>query len=320
MSMQILGIHHITAIAGDPQANIDFYSGLLGLRLIKVTVNFDDPGTYHLYYGDGAGHPGTILTFFPWPHAPRGRHGVGQVTHTAFAIPIAAIDYWNDRLRQRNVSAQGPYQRFGESFLLFRDPDGMTIELVATDELNVSRVHKQGGISSEHAIHGFHSATLSEHDNQQTHTMLTETLGFKVIDEKADRFRYSVGGGGAGSMVDVLRVPDLRPGNVLVGCVHHIAWRTPNDAEQREWLVKITKNGYSSSPVMDRKYFHSIYFREPGGILFEIATDPPGFLVDEPIEELGSTLVLPPWLEPSRRQLQAALPPLRLPAGIELRS
>lgn len=320
MSMKVLGIHHITAIAGDPQSNIDFYSGLLGLRLIKVTVNFDDPGTYHLYYGDGAGHPGTILTFFPWPHAPKGRHGVGQVTHTAFAIPLAAIDFWKDRLAQQGVSVQGPYQRFDDIFLLFRDPDGMMIELVSIAELDSARVHKDGAIPLNYAIHGLHSATLSEHNHQQTHTMLTETLGFNLINEHADRFRYSVGHGEAGALIDVLRAPDQRPGSVLVGAVHHIAWRTSNDEEQLEWLDRIREDGYSSSPVMDRKYFHSIYFREPGGILFEIATDPPGFSVNETPDELGSKLVLPPWLESSRQQLQAALPPLRLPAGIELHS
>ena len=313
MSKEILGIHHITAIASDPQANLDFYAGLLGLRLIKLTVNFDDPGTYHLYYGDGLGHPGTILTFFPWPSAPRGRHGTGQVTHTAFAVPAAALEYWNGRLTAQGILVKGPFERFGENVISFHDPDGMTIELVSTARVNSDRVHQHGPVPMEYAIHGFHSATLSEEGYQKTAALLTDTLGFELVQQEGNRFRYSGGGGEPGAIVDVICAPEEQRGRVLVGTVHHIAWRTVNDAQQCEWLDEITRLGYNASPIMDRKYFHSIYFREPGGILFEIATDPPGFLVDETIEALGSTLVLPPWLESKREQLQAVLPPLRLP-------
>ncbi len=315
MSKEILGIHHITAIAGHPQANIDFYAGLLGLRLIKLTVNFDDPGTYHLYYGDGVGHPGTIITFFPWPTAPRGRHGTGQVTQTAFAIPAASIDYWKDRLTAHHLEIQGPAERFGEQVLSFSDPDGMIVELIASAQVNNDRAYQAGPVPLKHAIQGFHSATLSEEGYQKTAALLTDVLGFELVRQEGNRFRYAIGAGDAGGMVDVICAPEERRGNVLVGTVHHIAWRTPDDRQQLEWLAEITRLGYNASPVMDRKYFHSIYFREPGNILFEIATDPPGFGVDEPIEELGSKLVLPPWLEPSRAQLEAVLPPLRLPAA-----
>jgi glyoxalase family protein len=312
-SKEILGIHHITAIAGDPQENLDFYAGLLGLRLIKLTVNFDDPGTYHLYYGDGVGHPGTILTFFPWPRAPKGRQGTGQVTHTAFAVPAAALEYWNGRLTAQGISVIGPFERFGENVISFPDPDGLTIELVSTARVRSDRAYQHGTVPLEYALHGFHSATLSEEGYQKTAALLTGTLGFELVQQEGNRFRYSAGTGEPGAMVDVVCAPEEQRGSVLVGTVHHIAWRTANDEQQREWLEEITRLGYNASPVMDRKYFHSIYFREPGGILFEIATDPPGFSVDESIEALGSRLVLPPWLESKRVQLQAVLPPLRLP-------
>ena len=315
MSKEILGIHHITAIAGDPQANIDFYAGLLGLHLVKLTVNFDDPGTYHLYYGDGLGHPGTILTFFPWPSAPKGRHGTGQVTHTAFTVPAGALSYWTARLTEHKVVFRGPFQRFGEELLSFSDPDGMSIELVASAAVNADWAYAAGPVPAQYAIHGFHSATLTEEGYQKTAALLTGALGFELIQQEGNRFRYTVAEGGPGATVDVVCAPEERHGSVLVGTVHHIAWRTRDDAQQLEWLEELSRLGYNASPVMDRKYFHSIYFREPGGILFEIATDPPGFAVDEPIEALGLKLVLPPWLEPTRSRLESILPPLRLPSA-----
>jgi catechol 2,3-dioxygenase-like lactoylglutathione lyase family enzyme len=319
MSRQILGIHHITAIAGDPQTNIDFYAGMLGLRLVKLTVNFDDPGTYHLYYGDGVGRPGTILTFFPWPHAPKGRHGTGQVTETAFAIPHNAVDFWTARLAEQHVAFEGPFHRFGESVISFSDPDGLRIELIATKTAHASWAYEAGPVPLEFAIRGFHSATLSQADQRGTAALLTDTMGFHLVAQDGDRFRYAVNGGQPAGLVDVLRAPEGRPGRVLVGTVHHIAWRTADDEQQRSWRAELTRLNYGVSPVMDRKYFHSIYYREPGGILFEIATDPPGFSVDESLEELGSKLVLPPWLEPERKSLEAVLPPLRLPVPVVTR-
>lgn len=313
MSKEILGIHHITAIAGDPQANLDFYTGLLGLRLVKLTVNFDDPTTYHLYYGDGVGHPGTILTFFPWPGAQRGRRGTGQVTATAFAIPPGALDYWTTRLAEHAVDFQLPAGRFGDPLISFADPDGMLVELIASTNLKAEHAYQAGTVPLEYAIHGFHSATLSEEGYLKTAALLTDTMGFELVQQEGNRFRYAVPSGGPASVVDVLCAPEEPAGKVAVGTVHHIAWRTRDDPQQGEWLKEIASLGYNVSPVMDRKYFHSIYYREPGHILFEIATDPPGFSVDEPAEELGTHLVLPPWLEPSRAQLQAVLPPLRLP-------
>jgi glyoxalase family protein len=319
MSKHILGIHHITAIARDPQTNLDFYAGVLGLRLVKLTVNFDDPNTYHLYYGDGVGHPGTILTFFPWPRAPKGRRGTGQVTETAFAIAANGVDFWTARLAERGVDFQGPFDRFGEQVISFSDPDGMGIELIATKTTRNDRAYQAGPVPLEFAVRGFHSATLCQADQRETAALLTDTMGFKLVAQDGDRFRYAVDSGEPAGLVDVLRAPDQRQGRVLVGTVHHIAWRTADDAQQRSWLTELTRLNYGVSPVIDRKYFHSIYYREPGGILFEIATDPPGFFVDEAPEELGSKLVLPPWLEPERSNLEAALPPLRLPATMVTR-
>lgn len=298
---KIAGIHHITAIAGDPQRNLDFYAGLLGLRLVKLTINFDDPGTYHLYYGDGLGHPGTILTFFPWPKAALGRHGTGQVTAIAFAVPKGAITYWTRRLPQHR-----PFERFGERGLSFLDPDGLALELIATENVNAERAFSEGPVPLEYAIHGFHSATLAEEGHSRTAELLTRTMGLEFAGQKGNRFRYGP--------ADVLCAPEEPPGRVSVGTVHHIAWRTPNDEQQRAWREELARQGYNVTPVIDRKYFHSIYYREPGGILFEIATDPPGFTVDEALEDLGSRLQLPPWLEPARRELLSILPPLRLPA------
>lgn len=312
MSSKIQGIHHITAIASDPQQNLDFYAGALGLRLVKLTVNFDDPGTYHLYYGDGVGHPGTILTFFPWPNAPKGRHGTGQVTETAFAIPETAIGYWTQRLAEHNIDFQGPFERFGEHAISFFDPDGLGLSLVAQKTAPADRAYQAGPVPLDVAIRGFHSAALTEASHEKTVALLTGTMGFDLIGQEGNRFRYAASGGGPAGLVDILRTPERRPGRVLAGTVHHIAWRTPDDEQQQDWLAELIRLHYGVSPIMDRKYFHSIYFREPGGILFEIATDPPGFAVDELQGELGSHLVLPAWLEPRRKQLEAVLPPLNL--------
>ena len=315
MDKQIVGIHHITAICGDPQKNLDFYAGLLGLRLVKLTVNFDDPGTYHLYYGDGVGHPGTILTFFPWPDAPKGRGGNGQVVQTSFAVPVDAIGYWTERLTQAGFAVSAPATRFGQPVLSFHDPDGMGVELVGTDSVAENRAFAEGPVPVEFAIHGFHSASLAEEAYHRTAALLTETMGFRLSAEEAGRCRYEAPGAGPAGIVDIMCAPERRQGRMGVGTVHHIAWRTPDDQQQLSWLTDIQRQGYNASPVMDRKYFHSIYFREPGNILFEIATDPPGFAVDEKPEELGRHLVLPPWLEPQRENIEAVLPKLQIPGA-----
>jgi glyoxalase family protein len=308
MARDILGIHHITAIAGDAGQNIDFYTRLLGLRLVKITVNFDDPASYHFYYGDMSGHPGTILTFFCWPGARRGRSGNGQVTATSFAIPPGASMYWRERFQARRIEFQIQQERFGENVTAFTDPDGLRLELIETAIPDGSRVWAGSDISPDAAIQGFHSATLSETGYERTARLLTDTMGLRLSGSEQNRFRYEFAGVGPGRKIDVVCAPGGSQGRVAVGTVHHIAFRTRNDAEQLDWLEELTRLGYNLSPVMDRIYFHSIYYREPGGILFEIATDPPGFTLDEPLEQLGTTLKLPPWFESQRREIEASLP------------
>jgi glyoxalase family protein len=310
---RILGIHHVTAVAGDPQRNIDFYTGLLGLRLVKLTVNYDDPETYHLYYGDQVGHPGTILTFFPWSRAPRGRLGTGLLTVTSFEIPEASMDYWSKRLEGHGVSFQGPTRRFDERVLSFSDPDGLRLELVAHGGLKDGDVWTGGTVLREHAIRGFFGVTLSEEALGSTASLLTETMGFRQVSQQDGRFRFAVGSGGLGSFVDILSLPGLSDGAIGVGTVHHVAWRTPDDEQQKSWRTNLVRDGLNVTPVIDRKYFHSIYFHEPGGVLFEIATDPPGFMVDEPVEQLGTRLSLPAWLESRRGEIQHTLPKVRVP-------
>ncbi len=314
MSEDLLGIHHVTAIAGDPQRNVDFYTGVLGLRLVKLTVNFDDPRSYHLYYGDELGHPGTIITFFAWPGVPQGRQGTGQVTVTSFSVPQASLDYWRERLSQRGVSSTGPTSRFDETILSLQDPDGLALELVAHPQAQ-RPAWKEGPVPAEHAIRGMHTVTLSEDGYERTAKLLTETLGFRLLSQETNVFRYEVAGGEPGTYVDVRCAPGLRRGHVAAGTVHHVAWRTPTDERQQAWREVLAGLDLNVTPVLDRKYFHSIYFREPGGILFEIATDPPGFTVDEPVEQLGTRLELPTWLEPSREELEQVLPVLHLPAA-----
>jgi glyoxalase family protein len=309
----IEGLHHVTAIAGEPQVNIDFYAGVLGLRLVKVTVNFDDPTTYHLYYGDGRGHPGTIMTFFPWPGALKGSIGTGQLTATSFAIPEKSLSYWRKRLREHGVEFKETTSDFGEQVLFLRDPDGLQLELISSSSANSNHIWEHSLVPTEYAIRGFHHVTLSLNGQERTALLLTDTLGFKQIGKEGSRVRYAVATGAPSTIVDLLCAPEGRPGTVAVGTVHHVAWRTATDAQQVQWRDILTKLDYDVTPIIDRQYFHSIYFREPGGVLFEIATDPPGFATDETLEHLGTALKLPRWLEASRLELQRLLPPIELP-------
>jgi glyoxalase family protein len=323
MTGDIQGIHHVTAIAGDPQKNIDFYTKTLGLRLVKLTVNFDDPTTYHLYYGDELGRPGTILTFFPWPDAPKGRRGNGQVVATSFLIPENAIDFWQNRLKESGVGFTGPAKRFDdeEQVITLYDPDGLELELVAHESAEDRRnnIWKDGPVPIEDAIRGFYSVTLSEEGYERTASVLTEQLGFRPTRQEGSRFRYEIADKSTntnegGSIVDVICLPYSQNGRFGVGTVHHVAWRTPTDEQQTSLRHKVVRAGLNATPVIDRTYFHSVYFREPGGVLFEIATNPPGFTVDEKQEELGARLMLPPWLESDRNNLQKLLPKLNLPS------
>jgi catechol 2,3-dioxygenase-like lactoylglutathione lyase family enzyme len=294
--------------------------------LVKTTVNFDDPTTYHLYYGDGTGHPCTILTFFPWPGAERGRPGTGQAFAVAFAIRAASLGYWIERLVRHGVKYEGPTRRFGEQVLAFPDPDGLQVELVAHGPAATWAPQPAGMVPNEHEVRGFHSVTLWEEGYEQTAQLLTGDLGFHAAGEERNVFRYiamagnghgsaaAAGSGSPGTIVDVRCAPGFWRGVVGVGSIHHVAFRARDDVTERVWRERLIQRGLNVTPVIDRQYFHSIYFREPGGVLFEIATDPPGFTVDEPLDELGTHLKLPPWLEGVRGELERVLPPLTRPA------
>lgn len=312
MSRQILGIHHVTAFCADPQRNIDFYTGVLGLRLVKVTVNFDDPTTYHFYYGDGAGSPGSVLTFFAWPLGRKGRVGTPQVTATAFAVPVGSLDYWRKRLAGAGVRVSEPRNRFGEQSLPFEDPDGLRLELVPTGGKIVGIPWRGNAVPAEHSIRSIRGITLAVEASEHTASLLTKTMGFNLVagEEPASRFKT----GGGGSIVDVECLPGAPHGAMGVGVVHHVAWRVADQDAQAEWRKTLVRTGANVSPFMDRKYFRSIYFREPGGVLFEIATDPPGFAVDEAEGELGTKLMLPDRYEPARAELERILPKVRLPS------
>lgn len=312
MTKPIHGIHHITAISADPQAGINFYSGLLGLRLVKLTVNFDDPGTYHLYFGDAQGSPGSILTFFPYVGARPGKVGEGQVSAIAFSIASSAVEFWALRLARAGISAIGPIERNGRAVIAFADPDGLPLELVA-DDSRAGKFWAPGRILAEHAIRRFHGVTMAITNHGETAELLTRHLGLKELGTSADRASFRVGEGDNAQYVDLLKPPAGANGRGGSGTVHHIAWRC-YDADQPGWRSRIAELGYQVTPIVDRKYFHSIYFREPGGVLFEIATDEPGFTVDQTEEALGSNLTLPDWLEGSRAQIELRLPPVKLPA------
>jgi glyoxalase family protein len=314
------GIHHVTAITADAQKNIDFYCGVLGLRLVKLTINFDDPSSYHLYYGDELGRPGTIMTFFAWPGAHRGRIGAPQVTATAFSVPAGALAFWQERLAGHGVKVEAPVERLGEKVLAFADPDGMGIEIIAGAEA-MGEPWKAGPIAEPYAIRGFHGVTISEEGYERTARLLADTMGFEAQGSDRNRFRYRTKAGvGFASTVDLLCVPGGPHGGLGAGIVHHVAFRTPDDAQQAAWREEIVRQDFNVSPVMDRVYFHSIYYREPGGVLFEIATDTPGFTVDQAPGQLGTKLSLPPWLEGHRMDIEKVVPPVRLPGVDPARS
>lgn len=305
----LTGLHHVTAIASDPRRNVDFYIRVLGLRLIKRTVNFDDPSTYHLYYGDHAGNPGTVLTFFPWPGARRGRPGSGQVYATAFSISTESLGFWSDRLQSLGVPVTVAADRFGDRVLEFSDPDGMKLELIASATTAISSDSVSTAIPATHAIRGFHSVTIALAATAATEAVLTGSMNYRVVHQNGRRTRLGLSLG-IGSYVDLLKDPSLPLGTSGAGTVHHVAFRTPDDASQSAAHRHLTQAGLHVSPVMDRNYFHSIYYREPAGILFEIATDTPGFAIDEPLSSLGTTLKLPAQYETRRAEIEAVLPKL----------
>jgi len=323
--MRSAGIHHITAIAGDPQRNLDFYTEALGLRLVKRTVNFDDPGSYHFYFGDNIGTPGTIMTFFPWPGARRGARGSGQVTTVSFAVPQNSMAFWKERLRANHVITEEIEGRFGSDALRFLDPDGLQLELtvipsnVEGSRRETFKVTSRGSLDfarddggpSARAIRGFAAPTLEVRNPEKTEKLLTEILGFEFVAEENNRRRFRGSGSNASAEIDLVS-SEAGFGQIAAGTVHHIAFRAADDDEQLKVHEQLIARGLNVTPVIDRQYFHSIYFREPNGILFEIATDGPGFLIDEPADALGETLKLPPIYESKRNEIERVLPTIHL--------
>lgn len=308
MTMQTTGIHHITAFAGDPQANVDFYAGVLGLRLVKKTINFDAPDVYHLYFGNEAGSPGTIITFFPAPGSRRGRIGGGQVGITTYVVPVGALDFWEQRLGKFGISVMKA-PRFGEQYLQFSDNEGLKLELVER-EAGPNSQWSFGGIPQDKAIKGFGGAVLYSINSKSTQRTLKEILGMEEIGEDAGYVRFKALGE-LGNLIDV-PVSDVPWGAGGAGTVHHIAWRAKDFAEHADWNEHVQQHGFGTSGIVDRQYFNALYFREQGGILFEMATNPPGFAVDEQPDELGTSLKLPAWYEPQRSAIEAGLQPIEV--------
>ena len=318
MKTATAGIHHITAIASSAQTNIDFYTGVLGLRLVKATINFDDPGTYHFYYGDYRGRPGSALTFFIWDGAPHGWPGTGQATSVSFLIPEDAMGYWTQRLEKHGIGYDGPGERFDERLISFIDPDGIDIELVARADAPDYDDPQFGPVSCEHAIRGLHGVTLTLASYERTAGLLTQTLGYQPVREHGSRFRYTTGSGEPGSFIDVLLEPSPRAlrGEIAAGTIHHVAFRARDFEHQQETRERLLALRYEVTEVRHRYYFLSTYFKEPGGVNLEVATDGPGFDIDEPLDQLGTSLKYPPRYAPDRESLESLLPPVRLPEGI----
>ncbi|MBW8243641.1 ring-cleaving dioxygenase [Muricauda oceani] len=307
MDYKVKGLHHVTAIAGNAQRNFDFYTKILGLRLVKKTVNFDDPGTYHFYFGNEKGEPGTLLTFFPWDGITTGRRGTGQATETAFSVPEGSFDFWMERFENENVIYNKPSKRFDEEYLVFIDPDGLKLELVSVAGDNRSPYTTEE-IDHTKSIRGLHAVTLTLEGYEKTASILTELFDYEQTHEQVNRFRFESRNVKDAGIIDLVCLPEERRGMVAGGSVHHIAFRVENTAVQQHFRDKLVERGLNVTPEVNRDYFKSIYFREPGGILFEIATDDPGFTVDEPLEKLGTSLKLPQMYEVKRKDIEAILP------------
>ncbi|HJY12005.1 MAG TPA: ring-cleaving dioxygenase [Flavobacterium sp.] len=308
MENKILGLHHITAIAGDAKRNFNFYSNILGLRFIKKTVNFDDPGTYHFYFGDEVGSAGTILTFFPWGEGiQQGRKGAGMATEIGYSVPKGSLDFWQKRFEQYNVIYNKPAEKFGEKYLTFLDPDGLKLELIESKTGDDRKPWETAEVKADVATRGFHNITLTLNSIKATAAILTEIFGYKLIDQDVNRYRYATDAVENAAIVDLVELAEEKRGHVANGSVHHVAFRVQNDEILMHFREKIEEYGLSITPQIDRNYFHSLYFREPGGVLFEIATENPGFTVDESLEELGQNLKLPEQYEADRAAIEAHL-------------
>ncbi|HEV2480262.1 MAG TPA: ring-cleaving dioxygenase [Puia sp.] len=306
----IQGIHHITAIAGNAQRNYDFYTKVLGLRMVKRTVNFDDPGTYHFYYGNENGAPGTILTFFPWEGIEKGRAGTGMATGIGYSVPAGSLDFWTERFQEHQIKHGEPGERLGEPYLPFEDPDGLRFDLIVPKDGDRRAAWTTREIDANAATKGFHSVTLTLHSIRPTATILTDIFGYELKEQEGNRFRFITNASPTASIVDLVEEPQGVRGLSGAGTNHHVAFRVPNEAVQMEFREKILRKGLHITPRINRDYFFSLYFREPGGVLFELATDNPGFTVDEPLAELGTGLRLPLQYQGMRTEIEKALPPL----------
>jgi glyoxalase family protein len=309
MENKILGLHHITAIAGNAKQNLDFYTKVLGQRLVKKTVNFDDPETYHFYFGNEVGTPGTILTFFPWEGIGKGRNGAGMATGIGYSVPKDSLQFWADRFKQFNVKHEEIAEKFGEKYLHFEDPDGLQIDFIAAQNED-KRKPWTGEINNDFATRGFHNVTLTLKKVDPTAAILTDVLGYCLLKQEGNRYRFMTNSIDNAAIVDVLEEPDSRGGINAAGINHHVAFRVKDDTILMDYREKVLTKGLNTTPKIDRDYFFSLYFREPGGILFELATDNPGFDKDEPVSELGSHLKLPAQYESARAQIEKGLPVL----------
>lgn len=308
----IQGLHHITAVAREPQRNVDFYRNLLGQRLVKKTVNFDVPDTYHFYYSDYSGTPGSVMTHFAWPKTRRAVRGNGTTAALAYNLPAGSLGFWQEYLKQNNIKTEPIETRFGTDVLVFDDPDGLRIELIEAAPIPGIQPWPEGPIPAAHELQGFHSATLWLDDIQPTADLLTQHMGYTFAGQETNRYRFTGAQGSTGSILDLLHRPGGNQAVFGAGSIHHIAFRVPDDETELAYQASIRQAGFGVTPVRDRSYFHSIYFNEPGGVLFEIATNTPGFDLDEPRETLGEALKLPEWLEPQRAEIEQGLAPLSL--------
>lgn len=310
MENTINGIHHITAIAGNAKKNYDFYTRVLGLRLVKKTVNFDDPQTYHLYYGDKFGTPGTILTFFPWEGITAGRRGARQATEIGYSVPEGSLDFWLKRLEANNVLYNKPAEKFGEQYLTLLDPDGLKLELIVPKTTDNRLPWETAEVKAENATRGFHNITITTNKMDATAKILTDVFGYKLLEQHVNRFRFVTDAVDNAAIVDLVEVAGEVAGHVAGGSVHHVAFRVKNEEILMQYREKIAALGLHITDKIDRNYFYSLYFREPGGVLFELATDNPGFSVDEPVDQLGTGLKLPAQYENIREDLEKSLPSL----------
>ncbi|MFA6470187.1 MAG: ring-cleaving dioxygenase [Bacteroidota bacterium] len=313
MESKILGIHHITAMAGDAQRNVDFYIKILGLRFVKKSINQDAPDVYHLYYGDETGSPGTAITFFPFGRAARGVRGSGEISRVAFAVPSVSQDFWISHLSKNGIHFDGPIEIFNNEVISFQDPDGMTIELVFSDKQELRFPWKKSNVPTEYAIKRFFGVSMCLNKSDASVSVLQGLLGARPLAQEGNRQRYLIGIGSDEAAVDIIVDPTMPRARQSAGSVHHIAWRVNDFQEHEQWRHVVEESGLQTTEIIDRFYFHSIYFREPGGILYEIATDNPGFTVDESLDTLGTQLKLPPWYELQRSKIEQTLPPIKMP-------